>query len=143
MKVSAIIQLVNAKLADEIIRESELLNYIDAVIDDINTRLDSIFPTVSDLINASGEADVDYNVFPDKYIRSVVVVGTAYKFYTTDEEGNMTAVQYGRDYTQALYYMERDYTFSVPELYRAENQGILDNDEKDTGIWLLSGSVLD
>ena len=109
MRVGQIVNLINKHLADEFCSVAELTNYMDRVIDDINTRLNSKFPTVSEVIASAGNTtDPDYNMFPDKYIRSVLVVGAAYKYYITDEEGNATAQQYGAEYNQNLFYMERD-----------------------------------
>ena len=96
MLVSQIVSLINKRLADELCTPTELMMHMDAVDDDINIKLNSKFPTVSEVIMASGGIDdPDYNVFPDKYIRTVLVTGAAYKYYVTDEEGNATAQQYG------------------------------------------------
>ena len=136
MLISQIVKLINQNLADELCSPAELLSYMDRVIDDINTRLNAKFPTVSEVIATAGETtDPDYNVFPDKYIRSVVVTGAAYKYYVTDEEGNATAQQYGVDYQQNLFYMERDYSFSIPEAYQEDNQGFVNNPDKEVGLW--------
>lgn len=136
MLVSQIVKLINQHLGDELCSPAELLSHMDRVVDDINTRLNAKFPTVSDMIAAAGGAtDPDYNVFPDKYIRSVLVTGAAYKYYVTDEEGNNTAQQYAVDYQQNLFYMERDYSFSIPEIYREDNQGFVNNADKEVGLW--------
>ena len=136
MQVSQIVKLINQTLADELCSPAELLSYMDRVIDDINTRLNAKFPTVSEVIAmAGGTTDPDYNMFPDKYVRSVLVTGAAYKYYVTDEEGNNTAQQYGAEYNQNLFYMERDYSFSIPDIYREDNQGFVTDSDKDVGIW--------
>ena len=107
MQVSQIVKLINQTLADELCSPAELLSYMDRVIDDINTRLNAKFPTVSEVIAmAGGTTDPDYNMFPDKYIRSVLVTGAAY-----------------------------DYSFSIPEIYREDNQGFVTDSDKDVGIW--------
>lgn len=142
MRVNQIVQQINKHLADEFCSTAELLNYMDRVIDDINTRLNAKFPTVSEVLEAADNTtDADYNVFPDKYIRSVLVVGAAYKYYITDEEGNVTAQQYGTEYNQNLFYMERDYSFSIPEIYRESEQGFVNNSDKDAGIWFPNINV--
>lgn len=142
MRVGQIVKLINKHLGDEFCSVAELTDYMDRVIDDINTRLNSKFPTVGDMIaSAGGTTDVDYNVFPDKYIRSVLVVGAAYKYYVTDEEGNVTAQQYGADYNQNLFYMERDYSFSIPEIYRESEQGFVNNSDSDTGVWFPNANL--
>lgn len=136
MRVSQIVKLINQTLADELCSLPELLNYMDRVVDDVNSRLNAKFPTVSEVIAMAGSTtDPDYNVFPDKYIRSVLVTGAAYKYYVTDEEGNNTAQQYGVEYNQNLFYMERDYSFSIPEIYREDHQGFISNSDADVGIW--------
>lgn len=136
MLVSKIVALINKRLADELCTPTELMSYMDAVVDDINIKLNSKFPTISEFIAACGNIDdPDYNVFPDKYIRTVLITGAAYKYYVTDEEGNATAQQYSVDYSQNLFYMERDYSFSIPEVYREDNQGYVDNPDSDVGLW--------
>lgn len=142
MRVGQIVNLINKHLADEFCSVAELTSYMDRVIDDINTRLNSKFPTVSEVIvTAGGTTDPDYNVFPDKYIRSVLVVGAAYKYYITDEEGNVTAQQYGAEYNQNLFYMERDYSFSIPEIYRESEQGFVTNPDSEVGVWFPNANI--
>lgn len=142
MRVGQIVNLINKHLADEFCSVAELTSYMDRVIDDINTRLNSKFPTISEVIAAAGgTTDPDYNVFPDKYIRSVLVVGAAYKYYITDEEGNATAQQYGAEYNQNLFYMERDYSFSIPEIYRESEQGFVTNPDSEVGVWFPNANI--
>ena len=142
MRVGQIVNLINKHLADEFCSVAELTNYMDRVIDDINTRLNSKFPTVSEVIASAGNTtDPDYNMFPDKYIRSVLVVGAAYKYYITDEEGNATAQQYGAEYNQNLFYRERDYSFSIPEIYREADQGFITNSDSEAGVWFPNANI--
>ena len=142
MRVGQIVNLINKHLADEFCSVAELTSYMDRVIDDINTRLNSKFPTISEVIAAAGDTtDPDYNMFPDKYIRSVLVVGAAYKYYITDEEGNVTAQQYGAEYNQNLFYMERDYSFSIPEIYRESEQGFVTNPDSEVGVWFPNANI--
>ena len=142
MRVGQIVNLINKHLADEFCSVAELTSYMDRVIDDINTRLNSKFPTISEVIaSAGGTTDPDYNVFPDKYIRSVLVVGAAYKYYITDEEGNVTAQQYGAEYNQNLFYMDRDYSFSIPEIYRESEQGFVTNPDSEVGVWFPNANI--
>ena len=125
---------------------TQLEMFFDEVIDDINAKLNSKFPTFSEVFNAETlSSDAEYNSFPDKYVRTVVVVGAAYKFYCTDEEGIATAQQYAFDYNTNLFLMERDYSDLVPEQYRATGQGYLTTKEdwlKDpkTGQYLYVGT---
>lgn len=126
MKISEIVKRTNEKLAGETLLYSQLQVYFDEVIDDINSKLNSKFPVFSDVFTADAlQQDAEYNYFPDKYIRTVVVIGAAYKFYCTDEEGIASAQQYGYDYSTNLFVMERDYSNLIPDEYRATEQGYL------------------
>lgn len=137
MKYNTIIGLVSKHLADELVSESEMLSYMDRVIDDINSRLNTVFPTFTEYKEANGDVDnlsLDYIAIPDKYIRTVVIPGAAFKYYTTDEEGSYSAPKYEEDYKQGLFYMERDFSFSVPEEYRADEQGYISINGSDAGL---------
>lgn len=137
MKYNTIIGLISKKLADEIVSESEMLSYMDSVIDDINTRLDAKFPTFTEFKedNAGLNAELlDYTAFPDKYIRTVVVPGAAFKYYTTDEEGGYSSPKYEEEYNSGLFYMVRDFSFSIPEEYQADCQGYIDIENTDSGL---------
>jgi len=118
MKVNDITAQVNKLLADELYPLSYLQQYMDYTIDDINERLSTCFPTISECIEEAAEllppdTNPDYDYFPEKYIRSVVVKGTAYKFYIADEEGMDTAQRFGADYLEALFKMQRDFSYIV------------------------------
>lgn len=114
MKITEIISLINTKLAGELLTKQELTPFIDNVIDDINDKLNSCFPALSEL-----EPEVtDYDCFPDRYIRSVVVQGAAWYYYVTDEEGSQAALQYQALYQTALFMMLRDYSEHVPLQYQ-------------------------
>jgi len=119
MTLSRIIQSINDKLAGELLTYDALKTHIDSVIDDINTSLNAKFPVITDF-DATSYPDKypNYDFIPDKYIRSVVIPGAAYKFYVTDEEGIQTAQQYSYDYSNAMFYMIRDYTAQVPLEYQ-------------------------
>lgn len=137
MKYNTIVGLVSKHLADELVSESEMLSYMDRVIDDINARLNTVFPTFTEYKEANGNVDnlsLDYTAIPDKYIRTVVIPGAAFKFYTTDEEGSYSAPKYEEDYKQGLFYMERDFSFSVPDEYRADEQGFIEINGSDAGL---------
>ena len=126
MRISEIVKRTNEKLAGETLLYSQLQVYFDEVIDDINTKLNSKFPAFSEVFSANDlQQDLEYNYFPDKYIRTVVIIGAAYKFYCTDEEGIATAQQYAYDYNTNLFIMERDYSNLVPDEYKADSQGYL------------------
>jgi len=125
MTLDKIIGRVNDKLAGEMLTYDELIIHLDAVVDDINIRLSANYPAFSEF-NIEDHPDYpNYNFFPDKYIRSVVVPGAAYKFYITDEEGIDTAQNYGYEYQNALFYMTRDYSDLVDEKYMDDDVGYL------------------
>lgn len=124
MTINTIVKRVNTLLAGEQLVYSRLEGFLDATIDDINDKLNSTFPTFSELssdLTFVGDAEYDY--IPDKYIRSVVIPGAAYKFYVMDEEGMSTAEQFAYDYEKALFMMMRDYLEQVPEEYQSESKG--------------------
>lgn len=67
-----------------------------------------------------------YDVIPDKYLRSVVALGTALYFYTQDEEGEQIALDYQQRYNQQLFYMVRDYHMLVPPEFQNNTGGYID-----------------
>lgn len=146
MHIANIVTLVNRKLANELLSQTELLMHMDSVIDDINSQLNSTFPTFSEVIAEEGVNNPDYQAIPDKYLRSVVVVGSAVKYYEADEEGNQSALSFVQDYKQQLFYMLRDFSFSIPEEYRASNQGFIELDNyklNAPGLKLRSNNPFD
>lgn len=135
MNINSVVQRVNQYLAGENLTYSELEIHLDSVIDDINHGLNSVFPAFSEF-NSNAHPDYpNYDFFPDRYIRSVVCLGAAFKFFLTDEEGADVARRYDMDYQKALFMMMRDYSHSVPTAYQADNQGFLEQTEDlyDTG----------
>ena len=95
-----------------------------------------------DSFKAQGTSDEEllgalYLMFQDEKITldelEALLDSLGYEF--TDEEGNNTAQQYAVDYQQNLFYMERDYSFSIPEAYREDNQGFVNNPDKEVGLW--------
>lgn len=67
-----------------------------------------------------------YDAIPDKYLRSVVALGTALYYYEADEEGEQIAMDYQRRYEQQLFYMVRDYQMLVPPMYQNNFGGYID-----------------
>ena len=135
-----LIRLTNKYLAGEQLVYNQLAPYFDEVIDDINAKLNSTFPSFTDIdLEVLSPGDVEYNYFPDKYLRSVVAIGAAYKFYVMDEEGISTAEQYGMKYQENLFYMMRDYIEQVPEEYQSDSKGSLvisiDNAAEPLPMW--------
>lgn len=123
MLISKIVNCVNAKLAGELLSLSELQIWLDTVVDEINAKLNTKFPVFSEL----GDDVAEYTAIPDKYIRTVIIPGTAYYFYTTDEEGAMVAPEYKEAYYRNLFYMERDFMQLIPpEFLESDLQGTID-----------------
>ncbi len=147
MYIEDIIKLINHKLANELLSQTELLMHMDSVIDDINAELNAVFPTFTEVITLNqGINNPDYQAIPDKYIRSVVVLGAAKKYYEVDEEGNLSATVFATDYKQQLFLMVRDYSFSIPEQYRAKDQGFIALSETQLGapgLTIGNSSVFD
>lgn len=136
MRITNIVKLINDKLAGELLSKSELIQFMDNVIDDINEQLNSCFPAFSEL----KPEQTDYDFFPDKYIRSVVVQGAAWYYYVTDEEGSPAAAQYQALYQKSLFMMLRDYSEFVPIEYQQleRNGGIQFEFEDAIGISIRS-----
>lgn len=121
MRIKTLIESINTQLAGELLSIGELKDFVDKAIDDINTRLNTKFPVLTDVMSS---AQLEYTAIPDKYIRSVVIPGAAFKYYITDEEGAAVAPKYEEDYLKGLFYMERDYMPIVPEEYvETDEQG--------------------
>jgi hypothetical protein len=133
MELSIIVKRINRRLAGEMLTYAELEEHLDAVVDEINTRLNSTFPVFSEFNNTDYPAQYpNYTFFPDKYIRSVVIPGAAAKFYVTDEEGIDTAPKYNEEYTKNLFYMERDYSENIPVEFQSDNtSSVTDSDDAD------------
>ena len=124
MKIKDIVKRTNTYLAGEQLVYQKLIPFYDAVIDDINSRLNSTFPSFSSLEFTSLESDTAvYDYFPDQYIRSVVALGAAHKFYTMDEEGIAYDTTYEQEYERNLFYMTRDYIDLVPVEYQSDSTG--------------------
>jgi len=124
MKVIDIVKLSNKYLAGEQLTYQKLLPFLDAVIDDINSELNATFPSFSSLAITGNPVDQDiYDCFPDRYIRSVVCLGAATKFYMMDEEGIVSAEGYEMTYQQNLFYMLRDYVEHVPAFFQSDSTG--------------------
>lgn len=117
MTLNKIEELINEKLAGEMLTYREMRPFLDHVIDDINTTLNSKFPVFSEL----GEYDNEYSFFPDRYLRSIVVPGAAWYYYVMDEEGGAAAMQYQADFQRGLFFMLRDYLQQVPEEYQQDS----------------------
>ena len=243
MLISTLVQNINSQLAGELLSIGELTVFIDKAIDDVNTRLNTRFPTLSETVSAiqannlngvstpvsaddvisilnqkdpvavlktelskrggytcfetntpikldvfktadSGlivvsnavpgqaryvhfiqlnnmdipEKDMqclkrpivfEYVAIPDKYIRTVIVPGAVFKYYTTDEEGAAVAPKYEEEFLKGLFYMERDYLNLVPAEYQesldqgwVQGDGILETDvDNRQGGLTIDGSV--
>ena len=124
ININTIVNYINERLAGEQLLYSQLLVFLDGTIDDINQALNSNFPVFSEF-NENYKQYPDYNFFPDRYIRTVVVTGACAKFYICDEEGAAVAEQYQYEYRDKLFLMVRDYSHLVPEEFRVDHQGYM------------------
>ena len=151
MQIMQLIQNINSQLAGELLSIGELTVFVDKAIDEVNTRLNTKFPVLSEVINAAKEAGAtsfEYNALPDKYIRTVVVPGAVFKYYTTDEEGAAVAPKYEEEFLKGLFYMERDYLNLIPEVYQETTEqgfiqgpGIAGTDAPHGGGFTIDGTV--
>lgn len=139
MEINKIIDYVNRSfIASDRLRAPDIYYYMDLVIDDINERLQATYPNFTewnDFVNKWNDNVTDpnfvkvntvYDVIPDKYIRSVIALGTAVKFYTRDEEGEQVALDYQNRYEAALFKMVRDYHNQVPLMFQNNEGGFID-----------------
>ena len=139
MVIEKIVKRVNEYLAGELL-SFEQLKPISMLSLMTSQQLNSIYLLFRD---QSYSCYCDYNFFPDRYIRNVLCLGAAYKYYTTDEEGVGNASTYRDEYHANLFFMIRDWLASVPEEYQnvdtngahaVEIQGIEDTEEGIFGI---------
>ena len=124
MKIKDLVKLTNTYLTGEQLVYQKLIPFYDAVIDDINSRLNSTYPSFSSLgFTQLDSEDAVYDFFPDRYVRSVVALGGAHKFYVMDEEGTTYDVTYEQEYERNLFYMTRDYIEYVPPIFQSDSPG--------------------
>lgn len=124
MKHTDILALLNKKLNDEKLTWQQAVRFLDSTIDDINRELHSVYPTFTVAETLPGYTQ-NYNFFPDQYVRDVVVIGGAYKFYADEEEGEPIARVFQSEYASALFYMKRDWMSQVPTLFQQSDGGTL------------------
>lgn len=123
MKLTDIKTLTNTRLAGEQLTYSALVPYFDAVIDEINEKMHACFRTFSE-VNPTGFGEPSvYEEFPDRYIRTVVCIGAAAKWYVDDEEGIETATALKMQYDNNLFVMVRDYGPLLPDDKKRNDEG--------------------
>lgn len=159
MEIKKLIDYVNRTfIASDYLREPDIYYFMDLVIDDINERLQAKYPNFTGWIKFVQDwnshvtdprmlkDNTKYDVIPDEYLRTVVALGTATKFYTRDEEGEQIALDYQNRYERALFNMVRDYHIRVEPWFQDNSGGFIDftaNDEfkgpwdyTPRGVWL-------
>ena len=153
MKIMHLIQSINTQLAGELLSVAELKDFVDKAIDDVNTRLNTKFPTLTDVMFTYDEEGnlkqgTDYTAIPDKYLRTVVIPGAVFKYFITDEEGAAVAPKYEEEFLKGLFYMERDYLEQVPIEYQETTvqgwvtaPGFQPNRVRREGEFTIDGSV--
>lgn len=143
MELTKIVDRINDRLAGELLTYDQMKYLLDAVIDDINMKLNAKYPVFTDFNNTVYTSIYpNYNFFPDKYIRTVVVPGVAHKFYNVDEEGILADPELKVEYLSGLFIMERDYADQVPAAYQETGQGYLtapsETTDSDENIFTLA-----
>ena len=145
MILKGIQRLFNNALAGDTLPLKEQLPHLDAAIDAINTKLNTCYPVFSELNWA--DTELDYDCFPDQYIRQVVIPYAAWHYYVNDEEGLQTATQYQQDAQTGLFYMQRDLLYDIPQMYQATSaQGAVDGNPDswvvgDRGLSFFDGGI--
>ena len=129
---------INKKLNGEMLSFTDLLVHLDKVVGDINDRLHSCFPSFTEAEALPGYTG-DYNFFPEHYITTVVIIGAAYRFYETEEEGENVAVTYYGDFQTGLYMMQRDYGSIVPLIFQRTTGGVYNMGPAAQGVSAISG----
>ena len=180
MEIKKIVDYINRSyIASDYLRIPDVYYFMDLVIDDINERLQSNFPTFTDwqefvagwnawvagpeqpepMPNDKPKPkpmhpcfmhpcprhvpkylrdNTKYDAFPDEYLRTVVALGVATKFYTRDEEGEQIALDYQARYESALFKMTRDYHNRVPWYFQDNTGGFRDfSYNREEGPWDL------
>jgi len=141
MLLSQVQKLFNDALAGETLSYKEMLPHLDAAIDEINTKLNTVYPVFSEVPYDTSESE--YNFFPDKYIRMAVIPGAAWHFYVMDEEGLQTAPQYQANFENGKFIMQRDMLYKIPEEYQDDdNNGFIVGDP-ESDIFGERGLVVD
>ena len=126
MQLTQLNTLVNSYLAGELLTITQMTPFLDKAIDDINDRLNTNYPAISEFNANDFSQYPNYDFFPDNYIRTVVAFGAAYYFYVTDEEGANSAPIYQMKYADALFKMERDYLPLVPDTWKKVGAGVIE-----------------
>jgi len=141
MLITQIQKLFNDALAGETLSYKEMLPHLDAAIDEINAKLNTIYPVFSEVPHET--YDAEYNFFPDKYIRMVVIPGAAWHFYVMDEEGLQTAPQYQADFENGKFIMQRDMLYKIPEEYQDDDHNGFIVGDPESDIFGERGLVVD
>lgn len=119
MTLTQIVTYVNKLLAGELLTFAQMVEYLDSVVDEINEDLMAKYPTFTEFTQEDFPDDwPNYTFFPEKYVRNVVCKGAAFKYFTADEEGIATAQNYGWEYKDAKFKMQRDMLDLVPTEYQ-------------------------
>lgn len=146
MLISEMVHKVNMQLDGERLTTAKMLPHLDYAIHDLNQALNADFPTVSAYAAAQIVEDaqlttdtVDYNLFPPRYIETVVVLGAARHFYRVDEEGAVAVPVLDAEYGKNLFFMQRDYIHAIPSEYKdcSYNGSINHTERKTTGTEVM------
>ena len=78
---------LNVLLNGELLPWRQLVGHLNYAIDEINTALNTCFPTIN-AESTANDLGQEYTAIPDKYIRDVVLPGAAHHYYMVDDEVN-------------------------------------------------------
>lgn len=121
MTIYDVQKLFNAMLAGDTLPLRDMQIHLDAAIDAVNQKLNSCYPTFTEMLNDEEKENV-YDYFPAIYIRTVVVPYAVWNYYVMDEEGLQTAQQYQANALQGLFTMQRDMLYNIPEEFQADDR---------------------
>lgn len=153
MQIYKIVEHVNRQMDDEMYVWFDIEYIAQKVLDEINDRLSSNFPEIEGFGEDEG---ADYNFFPNRWIRGVLIPGIIYELLVVQDEFENLSFQRLREKQEGLEKMFRDYT--VPEEYQldgdigvmfVENDDlVMDNqsnyyyeDRSDVTVFTVNGGV--
>lgn len=111
---------LNVLLNGELLPWRQLVGHLNYAIDEINTALNTCFPTIS-ADSTANDLGQEYTAIPDKYIRSVVLPGAAHHYYMVDDEGTTSELDFARQFEAGKFYMLRDFSYNIPAEYRVQD----------------------
>lgn len=125
MKKSEIVIRVNKLIKDGLYTYNDMKIPLDDAIDRINQDLNAKYPEITSVLSDVADT-ADYNLFPEKYIRAVVIPYVVGYLLRSDEEEYREPYQAAMlDYEQGASIMFRDFFNLVPEEYQETSGGYI------------------